>query len=449
MQGKSFSTLVVAEKAIVVDIIDARYSNTAKPLERSSIQRMEEAVGLARAIDLEICHTISLRLKTYLSATLIGTGQLENLKQDCSDYDIGIAIFNVSLSPIQQRNLEKSLGVKVIDRTGLILEIFGRRARTAEGKLQVDLARLEYDKSRLVRTWTHLERQRATGKTGGPGETQIELDRRMIANQIKSLKADLDEVRRTRALHRKARKLVPFPIVALVGYTNSGKSTLFNCLTDAKVLAKDLLFATLDNTTRQLRLSQGTTCLLTDTVGFISDLPHGLIAAFRATLEDVKEADVILHVRDISSEQSEFEKNDVAQVLKEIFDDDLNNIPIIEVWNKIDKLDDDQFISTYKNIENSDDLVAPVAVSALKGEGIIQLKHAIEKSLLRQNIRFKTTLALKDIEKIHQLYRYAKLIDTQYDEEGASIIIARCSQENLSKILSIGLEVDIIEAAHH
>ena len=283
-----------------------------------------------------------MRVRKPTPATLFGTGKVEELAALVRAAEAEAVVIDDSLSPVQQRNLEKAWDCKVIDRTGLILEIFGRRARTKEGRLQVELARLDYEKSRLVRTWTHLERQRGgTGSTGGPGETQIELDRRMIADRIVKLKGELEEVRRTRGLHRKQRQKVPFPTIALVGYTNAGKSTLFNRLTGSDVVAKDLLFATLDTTQRTIRLPQGRPAIVADTVGFISDLPHELVESFRATLEEVGEADLILHVRDIASSDSEAQSKDVEAVLKQIETPEGKTHRVLEVWNKTDLLAED------------------------------------------------------------------------------------------------------------
>ena len=276
--------------------------------------RLEEAAGLAMALDLEVRETMAVNLRKLTPATLFGKGKVEEIGALVEDFDCQVVIIDDALSPVQQRNLEKAWAAKVMDRTGLILEIFARRARTREGRLQVELARLSYEKSRLVRTWTHLERQRGgMGVMGGPGETQIETDRRLIADKIRKLKLELIEVRRTRTLQRASRKRVPFPTVALVGYTNAGKSTLFNRLTDSHVVAEDMLFATLDPTLRTLKLPDGRPAILSDTVGFISDLPHELVEAFRATLEEVKEADVVLHVRDIASEESAAQADDVRR----------------------------------------------------------------------------------------------------------------------------------------
>ncbi len=279
------------------------------PAGRSEESRLEEAVALTAAIGLEVAHGAIATIARPTPATLIGSGKVEELKAVCQAMEAEVVIVNSPLSPVQQRNLERAWGVKVLDRTALILEIFGERAKTREGRLQVELAHLTYQRSRLVRSWTHLERQRGGfGFLGGPGETQIETDRRLIGERIAKIKFELEEVKRTRGLHRRARKRVPYPVVALVGYTNAGKSTLFNRLTSAEVVAKDMLFATLDPTMRGLKLASGRRIILSDTVGFIADLPTQLVAAFRATLEEVLEADIILHVRDIAHEESEAQK---------------------------------------------------------------------------------------------------------------------------------------------
>src|SRR5690349_9990463 len=287
--------------------------------DRREESRLEEAVALTAAIGLEVAHSAIATLARAIPATLIGSGKVEELKAVCQASEAEVAIVNSTLSPVQQRNLERAWGVKVLDRTALILEIFGERARTREGRLQVELAHLTYQRSRLVRSWTHLERQRGGfGFLGGPGETQIETDRRLIGERIAKIRGELEGVKRTRGLQRQARKRVPFPVVALVGYTNAGKSTLFNKLTASDVMAKDLLFATLDPTMRGLKLPKGTKIILSDTVGFIADLPVELVAAFRATLEEVLEADVIAHVRDASHAESAAQKADVLKVLADL-----------------------------------------------------------------------------------------------------------------------------------
>ncbi|HKJ63159.1 MAG TPA: GTPase HflX, partial [Hyphomicrobiales bacterium] len=309
----------------------------------SAEERLEEAVGLARAIDLQIAHSGVVRLSRLRPATFFGPGKVEELRALVEAEQAGLIIVDYPLTPVQQRNLERAWKAKILDRTGLILEIFGARARTKEGRLQVELAHLLYQRSRLVRSWTHLERQRGGyGFLGGPGETQIEADRRIIGDRIDAIRRDLAAVRRTRQLHRESRRRTPFPIVALAGYTNAGKSSLFNALTSAEVVAEDQVFATLDPTMRRLELPFGT-AILSDTVGFISDLPTTLVAAFRATLEEVSHADLILHVRDIAATASEQQKKDVESVLADLgVDAQAHDSKIIEVWNKIDLLTEDQ-----------------------------------------------------------------------------------------------------------
>ncbi|WP_345118698.1 GTPase HflX [Bartonella pachyuromydis] len=379
--------------------------NTASGDSISS--RLKEALGLARAVRLEVVYHETINIVTLRPATLFGKGKVEALAQYISESSIELAIVDYFLTPVQQRNLEKLWHCKVIDRTALILEIFGKRARTKEGVLQVELAHLSYQKSRLVRSWTHLERQRGgRGFLGGPGETQIEADRRLLQEKIIRIRRELETVIKTRALHRAKRKKTSHPIVALVGYTNTGKSTLFNRLSGADVLAKDMLFATLDPTLRKVVLPHGQTILLSDTVGFISNLPTHLISAFRATLEEVVEADLILHVRDMSDFDHRVHAQDVLRVLSSLGIDIDDTKRIIEVWNKIDLLDEQALNVLQTNAKTR--LNPAVMVSALMNDGLDQLSTAIEKRIFGE------------IQKVECLLRphQMSLIDWFYENSG-------------------------------
>lgn len=373
------------DKAVRVGVIFPDVAGRELSLNPAS--RMEEACGLAIAINLEVAYREIIKIKNPKSGSLIGEGNIKKLLSAVNSNGLELLIFDTSLTPVQQRNLERALQVKVIDRTALILEIFGQRAQTKEGKLQVELAHLTYQRSRLVRSWTHLERQRGGGGfLGGPGETQIELDRRLIDNRILHIKKELEQVKKTRTIQRQARARVPYPIVAFIGYTNAGKSSLFNLLSSSSVLAKDMLFATLDTAMRKIKLPSRREVIISDTVGFISDLPHELVMAFRATLEEVTEADIIVHVRDIASDNTISQKQDVLDVLKSLgLEKEITSPYYIEALNKVDLLSSDKKNKLLSHIKPGQ-----VAVSALTGEGIdifLQLLDA-RLSLSYQRISF-------------------------------------------------------------
>lgn len=366
--------------------------------------RLEEAVGLARAINLDVAYREIVRLREIKPSAYFSRGFVDRVKPLFETEEIELMIVDASLTPIQQRNLEKALKIKVIDRTALILEIFGERAKTKEGRLQVELAHLTYQRSRLVRSWTHLERQRGgAGFLGGPGETQIELDRRIIDDKIVRIRKELEKVKKTRELQRSARKRIPYPVVALVGYTNAGKSTLFNCLSSAGVFAENLLFATLDPTMRRIRLPGGREVILSDTVGFISDLPHELIMSFRATLEEVLEADVIVHVRDIANENSLAQKKDVLNVLKSLGLKNIENESgYIEVLNKIDLLDEARRRYLEENAARNANVVP---LSAVSGEGTERFLRLVEDKLSAGFRMVEVTTDAADGKLISWIYK--------------------------------------------
>jgi len=404
---------------------------------RSSRIKLQEAVGLALAIDLDIAQTLMVPLNKVRPATLFGTGKVDEIKGLIAATEVTLVIIDHTISPIQQRNLERAWDCKVLDRTGLILEIFSLRAKTREGRLQVQLAHLEYEKSRLVRSWTHLERQRGgLGTVGGPGETQIESDRRQIQDRITKIKKQLETVTRTRGLHRKSRKKVPYPIVALVGYTNAGKSSLFNRLSGADVMAQDMLFATLDPTMREITLRNGRRIIMSDTVGFISQLPTHLIAAFRATLEEVLDADLILHVRDIAAEETRAQANDVEQVLEALGVGDNNpDRHLIEVWNKVDLIAPQDREAIFEQSARNDQTVC---VSAQTGEGMEALVELIDKELSRNHLERELVFAVPDGKILHWIYQNCEVVHRIDHSDGSvklNLRVAPEKHESLERLI--------------
>lgn len=417
-------SLVLHPRSSMQSAADAHYS-------------LEEATNLADALEVEVCDSEIAPLRDINAANYFGKGKIEEIKAKINAFDITLVIINGALSPIQQRNLERTWKTKVIDRTGLILEIFALRAATKEGRLQVELARQEYERSRLVRTWTHLERQKGgQGFLAGPGETQIESDRRMLADKIDRLKRDLEQVRRTRGLQREKRKRAPERIVALIGYTNAGKSSLFNILTTGGVFAKDMLFATLDTTHRILEMPSGKPAVLSDTVGFISDLPTHLITAFRATLEEVKEADLLLHVRDIADDLTETRKDDVLKVLDAIGAGPNHGQDVVEVWNKADLLNEDALAQVLERAEAMRDLVdtnASYVISCLSGEGIDALREGIETALTLDDEVLRIDIGPKDYKARAWVHQNGTVLKEDARQTGISEITVRLSQADVGK----------------
>ena len=399
---------------------------------RSPGARLEEIQGLALAIELELAGSEVLTVSRVHPATLLGAGQVELIGDLVEETEAELVVFNGPVSPGQQRNLERAWSAKVLDRTGLILEIFGRRAKTREGRLQVDLAHLKYQKSRVVRSWTHLERQRGgVGFMGGPGERQIESDRRMLQEKINKLQKQLKTVSNTRDLQRKARKRVPSPVVALVGYTNAGKSTLFNRLTSADVMAQDLLFATLDPTMRRLDLPHGREVVLSDTVGFISDLPTELVAAFRATLEEVIEADLIIHVRDAAHDDSAAQAEDVRDVLEALgIDEAVQSERLIEVWNKADLLGDEARGELQSKAGRD---ASAVQLSALTGEGVDALLELVEQRLAAQRDVYVVQIAPENGAGLSWVYRAGEVFGRDVLPDGATLLTVRLPESRLSE----------------
>ncbi len=428
-------------------VIHVEPKNRSRPdvALRDAHARLAEAVGLTAAIHLDVVEAQVAPLARPTPATLLGRGKVEEIAALAKAEEPEVIIVNAHLTPVQQRNLERAWNSKVLDRTAVILEIFGERAATREGRLQVELAHLTYQRSRLVRSWTHLERQRGGfGFLGGPGETQIETDRRLIGERITAIKKELEKVKRTRSLGRQARKKVPFPVVALVGYTNAGKSTLFNRLTESQVLAKDLLFATLDPTMRGVKLPHGTKIILSDTVGFIADLPTELVAAFRATLEEVLEADVIVHVRDAAHDESAAQKADVLKVLEELGVEP--GRPMLEVLNKIDLLEPGQragLLARNGQKANGGDHGA-IAVSALTGEGMAALLAGFETAVTRDNITLTLKLDAADGGALAFAYRHAQVLERR-DRGGKIRLSLRIHPDDLGRFENRFQEKIVIE----
>ncbi len=418
------------KKAAKAYIVFPNITNSEQNLSPEA--RLEEAVGLARAISLDIAGAEIVKLREIKSGAYFGQGYIDKLAEKFSQENIELLIVDAGLSPIQQRNLEKKLKTKVIDRTALILEIFGERAQTKEGKLQVELAHLTYQRSRLVRSWTHLERQRGgAGFLGGPGETQIELDRRIIDDKIVRIKKELEKVKKTRALQRSARQKVPYPVVALVGYTNAGKSTLFNSLTQADVFVKDLLFATLDTTMRKMKLPTGQEVILSDTVGFISDLPHELIMAFRATLEEVLAADIIVHVRDVANPETQTQKKDVLNVLEHL---GLKHIETeenyIELLNKADLLTPEQQ-TYYKELSERNSSL--IVCSAVSGQGLDDFLQTISEKLSREEKILEINIAAEKGKEIAWLYENSEVISSNLKGKNISFT-CKISNKNCARL---------------
>jgi GTP-binding protein HflX len=401
---------------------------------RSAEARLEEAAGLAEAIGIQVVASRALRVRTVRPATLMGKGQIEEIAAIAKEHGAGLLIVDAALAPIQQKNLEEEAGTKVIDRTGLILEIFGERAATAEGRLQVELAHLDYQAGRLVRSWTHLERQRGGfGFLGGPGETQIEADRRMIRDRMARIRRELDQVKRTRALHRDRRQRAPWPVIALVGYTNAGKSTLFNRFTGESVFAENLLFATLDPTMRDIHLPGFDKVILSDTVGFVSDLPTELIAAFRATLEEVRSADLLIHVRNMAHPDREAQRDDVEDVLQSLGLAEEGAPPRIEAWNKVDLLAEEERSRLLEEAARREDVVP---LSALTGEGMDRLRDCMAARLRSEEQVHQIRVPAGDGNRIAWLHSRGDVIDQQVDADEIQLSV-RLSPDNWARFQAL------------
>jgi GTP-binding protein HflX len=411
--------------------------------QRAADARLAEACGLAQALDVTVVAREIVRLRQVHPNAYLGGGRVDAVRAQMEDTGAGLLVMDAALTPVQQRNLERALNAKVIDREGLILEIFGRRARTKEGKLQVELARLGYERSRLVRTWTHLERQRGgLGKTGGPGETQLEIDRRLIDKQIDRLKLDLEEVRRTRGLQRTARKRAGMATVVLVGYTNAGKSSLFNRLTAAGVLAKDMPFATLDPTARLVTLPGAARAIFSDTVGFIADLPTDLIAAFRATLEEAADADVLIHVRDISHPESDAQADDVYAVLDQVLKDAPKRAPIVEAWNKIDLVASDRAAGLTRRAASraTERAQASVAMSATGGQGVQDLLRAVERLAFGAPRRLRFKVSAADGRARARIAAAGRIVREDLNEDSGELTIVADINETAARAIEVPYE---------
>jgi GTP-binding protein HflX len=424
-KAAAFTTDISPELCLIIHPVVA-----GKVQSRALEDQLAEIEGLAAAINLDVVKVVSLNVSRIQAGHFLGKGQRESIAEAVEELEPDIIVFNHALSPVQQRNLERAWNVKVIDRTGLILEIFGARAQTREGRLQVELAALEYQRSRLVRSWTHLERQRGgAGFMGGPGETQIEIDRRLIGERLVKLKKELEDVRRTRELGRRARERVPFPVVALVGYTNAGKSTLFNTLTGAGIFAEDLLFATLDPTLRRIELANEQSVILSDTVGFISDLPTNLIAAFRATLEQTLHADVILHVIDASQPDYKVQRADVVRILEDLGIAYETDERVVEVYNKADLLDDEGLSALQRQARFDE---RAVLISAARGRGIDRLLEKVTDVTGRGRVEVKLNIPHANGKALSWLYEHAQILEREDGEEVVQCRV-RIAQADMDK----------------